>query len=227
MTGTSDGTRKALDRGRIVDGAVELADQIGLEPLTIRKLADHLGVRPMSLYHYFRGKEEIVDGMIGRVFDEVERPDPAALWKVAVRSRAHSLRAALRRHPWAIPLMESRRSPGPDILDHHEAMVATWLSTGFPIPLVAHGLAVVDAFVYGFALQEAALPFGERDGDLAEATEQILSPLSPERYPSLTRFAVEHVMQPGYDFGDSFEAGLTLLLDGVERAAEASVTNGN
>jgi AcrR family transcriptional regulator len=217
---TNGGTRVRLDRDRIIDGAVELADEIGLEPLTIRRLADHLGVRPMSLYHYARGKEDIVDGMVGRVFDEIERPDAGAPWKDAIRGRARSLRAALRRHPWAIPIMESRRTPGADILDHHEAMLTAWLETGFPLPVIAHGLAVVDAFVYGFALQEAALPFGDRDGDLTDASAQIVVPLSAERYPSLMRFTAEHVMQPGYDFGASFEVGLDYVLNGVEGAAK-------
>ena len=221
MARAGDRSGKALDR--IVDGAVELADKIGLEPLTIRRLADHLGVPPMSMYHYIRGKEDIVDRMVGRVFDEVERPDPAGPWRDAIRGRARSLRAALGRHPWAIPIMESRRSPGRDILDHHEAMVRTWLATGFPLPIVAHGLAVVDAFVYGFALQESALPLGERDGDLTTASEQIIAPLPPEQYPALVRFTAEHVLQPGYAFGASFEAGLDYLLDGLDHAAQAAV----
>ncbi|HBR88545.1 MAG TPA: TetR family transcriptional regulator [Microbacterium sp.] len=217
MKQTESRSRASLDRDRIIDGAVELADEIGLDPLTIRRLAEHLGARPMSLYHYVSNKDDIVDGMVGRVFDEVERPDPEAPWKEAVASRARSLRAALRRHPWAIPIMESRRTPGLDILEHHEAMLATWLRTGFPLQIVAHGLAVVDAFVYGFALQEAALPLGDAGGDLTEAGDQIIAPLSPEAYPSLVRFTSDHVMQPGYDFRDSFEAGLEIVLDGIER----------
>ena len=224
MSPSDPPSRGSLSRDHIIDGAMALADEIGLEPLTIRRLADHLGVRPMTIYHYVKNKDDIVDGMVGRVFDEVERPDPEAPWKEAVASRARSLRAALRRHPWAIPIMESRRTPGLDILEHHEAMLATWLRTGFPLQIVAHGLAVVDAFVYGFALQEAALPFGENDGDLTEASEQIIAPLSPEQYPALTRFTAEHVMQPGYSFGDSFEAGLGFMLDGVERAGRDATT---
>lgn len=224
MTEQRSRQRGTLGRDPIIGAAVELADEIGLEPLTIRRLADHLGVRPMSLYHYVHNKDDIIDGMVGRVFAEVERPDPTFPWKEAVRARARSLRGALRRHPWAIPIMESRRTPGAEILDHHEAMLATWLSTGYPMAVVAHGLGVVDAFVYGFALQEAALPLGEGGGDLTEASEQVVMPLSPEQYPSLVRFTMEHVMQPGYDFGDSFEVGLGYVLDGVERAGEAAAT---
>ncbi|BAK33956.1 TetR family transcriptional regulator [Microlunatus phosphovorus NM-1] len=223
MTLPTGNARAPLSRDRIIDGAVALADQIGLEPLTIRRLASHLGVKPMSVYHYVDGKDDIIDGMVGRVFDEVERPDPMVPWQDGSRRRARSLRAALRRHPWAIPLMESRRKPGTDILDHHEAVVATWLTTGFPLPIVAHALAVVDAFVYGFALQEAALPFGESSGDLTEASAQIIAPLSAEDYPALVRFTAEHVMRPGYDFGDSFEVGLDFVLDGVERMGAAAI----
>ena len=217
MSPSDPPSRGSLSRDHIIDGAMALADEIGLEPLTIRRLADHLGVRPMTIYHYVKNKDDIVDGMVGRVFDEVERPAADTLWKDAIASRARSLRDALRRHPWAIPIMESRRPPGADILDHHEALVTTWLSTGFSLAVVAHGLAVVDAFVYGFALQEAALPLGDAGGDLTEAGDQIIAPLSPEAYPSLVRFTSDHVMQPGYDFRDSFEAGLEIVLDGIER----------
>ncbi|MBN7793573.1 TetR/AcrR family transcriptional regulator [Microbacterium esteraromaticum] len=217
-----DAKRVVLDRAAVVAGAVELADEAGLEPLTIRRLADRLGVRPMTMYHYVDGKDDIVDGMVGQVFDEIERPDPGIPWKESIRRRARSLRTALRRHPWAIPLMESRRTPGADILDHHEAVLATWLGAGFELPVVAHGMAVVDAFVYGFALQESALPFGERDGDLAEISGDIAAHLAPDDYPALTRFTAEHVMRPGYDFGDSFEVGLEIVLDGIERLAARS-----
>lgn len=223
MAATPRRARTTLDRDRIIDGAVDLADDIGLEPLTIRRLAEHLGTRPMSIYHYVDGKEDIIDGMVGRVFDEIPLPATDVPWKDAIRARAHSLRAAMRRHPWAIPIMESRRKPGTDILDSHEAMLATWMSTGFPLPVVAHGVAVTDAFVYGFALQESALPLGGDDtsgGDLDEVSEEVVAPLSPERYPALVHFTMEHVMRPGYDFGDSFDAGLDIILDGVERLAE-------
>lgn len=213
-------SRGGLTRSAIIEGAIELADEIGLEPMTIRKLADHLGVKPMTLYHYVDGKDDIVDGMVGRVFDEVGVPDPGASWKDAIRERAHALRAALIRHSWAIPIMESRRTPALDILAHHEALIGAWLTAGFPLPLVAHGLAVVDAFTYGFALQETALPLGDTGGDLDEAAEQIVMPLSPEEFPNLVRFTMEHVMQPGYHFGDSFDPGLDFILDGLERAAQ-------
>ena len=128
MSPSDPPSRGSLSRDHIIDGAMALADEIGLEPLTIRRLADHLGVRPMTIYHYVKNKDDIVDGMVGRVFDEVERPAADTLWKDAIASRARSLRDALRRHPWAIPIMESRRTPGADILDHHETVAVECLA---------------------------------------------------------------------------------------------------
>lgn len=211
-----------LTREQIIRGAVSLADSIGLESLTIRRLCEVLGTKPMSIYHYVSGKEDIIDAMVGLVFEEVGVPDSTLEWKTAISKRARSMRSALRRHPWAIPIMESRPKPGIDILAHHEAMLACWLSTGFPLPIIANGIAAVDAFVYGFAIQENSLPLGgnlPEGGDLTEASEQIITPLNPDQYPHLVRFTAEHVMQPNYNFGDSFEPGLRFILEGVEKAA--------
>ncbi|AVG23237.1 TetR family transcriptional regulator [Pontimonas salivibrio] len=212
--------RSSLDRARIIQGAVALADQIGLEPLTMRRLAEHLKTKPMTLYHYVKNKEDILTGMVGYVFDEVERPDVELGWKEAITQRAQSFRLALTRHPWALPIIESQTQPGPNILDHHEAVLSAWMRSGLPLPLIAHGVAISDAFVFGFVLQETTLPLGgeeELGGNLDEASREIIAPLAPEKYPALTRFTAEHVMQPGYDFGDSFDVGLRFILDGIER----------
>ncbi|WP_344376328.1 TetR/AcrR family transcriptional regulator [Agromyces tropicus] len=211
--------RGSLDRDRVLRGAIGFADREGIEPLTIRRLADHLGVKPMTIYHYVANKEAIIDGMIDLVFDEIDRPAEDGPWRAGIRARASSLREVLRRHPWATPLMESRTSPGAATLGHHDAVLACWFRSGLPLELIAHGLAVVDAFVYGFALQEAALPFGDRPGDLTGAAEEIVVPLPEGEHVHLARFTQEYVLQPGYDFGRSFDFGLDLILDGIEAAA--------
>lgn len=213
--------RGSLSRERVIAGAVELADEIGIDPLTIRKLSDHLHTKPMTIYHYIDGKEAIIDGMIGFVFAEIRRPPLDLHWKDAIRVRAESARQVLRRHWWAPPLMESRLNPVPDILGHHEAVLECWFRAGFSLAMIAHAGAVLDAFIYGFALQESSLPFGDDEGDLSDAADLIVSPLSPDEYPYMVRFAAEYVMQPEYDFGRSFEFGLQLILDGLERAAES------
>ncbi len=182
----------------------------------MRALARGLGVKPMALYHHLAGKEEILDGMVDGVFAEIALPDEHLDWHTALRERASSTRAALRRHPWATPLMESRTAPGPATLRHHEAVIATLRRAGFSIPLTAHAVAVLDAYVYGFALSESSLPF-EGPEDVGELAEAILSRLPAEEYPAFIEFATEHVLQPGYDYGEEFAFGLELILDGLER----------
>lgn len=216
-TGSATGNpRTRLTRERVLAAAVDLADRIGADALTIRKLADELDVKPMSLYHHVANKEAILDGMVDAVFAEIDLPPSDLPWRDAMARRCRSARAALNRHPWATPLMESRTTPGMETLRHHDAVVACLRRGGLSFELTAHAYAVLDAFVYGFAIQEASLPFegGEEIGALAE---EMIAPMA-EQLPHLAEFTIEHVLQPGYDFGDSFEFGLTLLLDGLEAA---------
>ncbi len=209
----------ALTRERVLVGAVELADEVGVEPLTIRRLAEALGSRPMTLYGYVGGKEDILDGMVDVVFGEIEPPPTDLPWRPALRRRCVSAREVLRRHPWAVPLMESRTSPGPRTLRHHDAVLGCLRSGGLPTPVVAHAYAVVDAFVYGFAVQEASLPGGGAGEEIGDMAESMVGALPADEYPHLAAFTAEHVLRPGYDFGDSFEVGLDLVLDGIERLA--------
>ena len=212
--------RTPLTRDRILEAAVGLADRTGIEALTIRKLATELDVKPMTLYHHVDGKEAVLDGMIDLVFSEIALPGEDLAWRDAVRGRCLSTREVLVRHPWSVPLMESRRSPGPATLRHHEAMLACFLDSGMSMQLTAHAYAVIDSYVYGFAIQEANVPVQGAAGD-EEVTQQIAAQFSPDPYPHLVRFAAEHVMRPEYRFGDSFEYGLDVLLAGLEAAAEA------
>ena len=212
--------RTPLTRDRILEAAVGLADRTGIEALTIRKLATELDVKPMTLYHHVDGKEAVLDGMIDLVFTEIALPDEDLAWRDAVRGRCLSTREVLVRHPWSVPLMESRRSPGPATLRHHEAMLACFLDSGMSMQLTAHAYAVIDSYVHGFAIQEANVPVQGAAGD-EDVTRQIAAQFAPDQYPHLVRFADEHVLRPGYRFGDSFEYGLDLLLAGLEAAAEA------
>ncbi|WES62728.1 TetR/AcrR family transcriptional regulator [Microbacter sp. GSS18] len=207
-------------RERIMAAAVDLADREGIEALTIRALAGEMGVGPMTLYHYVDGKETVLDGMVDAVFAKIAPPDPALPWRDAVRSRCVSAKGVLVRHPWSVPLLESRRTPGPETLGHHEAMLACFFGGGLSMQLAAHAYAVLDAYVYGFSIQEASLPFQGGEGS-AEIAAEISSAFLPDQYPNLVRFTAEHAMQPGYDFGVSFEYGLDLLLDGLEAAHRA------
>jgi AcrR family transcriptional regulator len=218
MAATSEATRHRMTRERVLAGALELADRIGVTDLTIRRLADALDSKPMTIYHHVPSKDEILDGIVDLVFAEIELPDPALGWRPAVRARCVSAREVLARHPWAVPLMESRRSPGPATLRHHDAVVAC-LRRGLSMQMTAHAYAVLDAFVYGFAIQEAALP--TPGDDMTEVVDGLVSEQFAEHFPALHAFTIEHALQPGYDFGAEFDFGLDLILDGLEaRAAE-------
>jgi AcrR family transcriptional regulator len=220
-TTTHDPPTRPLSTARVLTAAVELADRVGIEAFTIRKLAADLGAKPMSIYHHVANKEAIVDGMVDIVFSEIDLPPDDADWKIAMRQRASSARAVLARHGWAPPLMESRTSPGPATLRHHDAVLGCLRRGGFSIEMTAHAYALIDNYVYGFALQEANLPFDiEGDGgDLSELAETIIEPLIASEYPHLVELTTEHVLQPGYRFGDEFAFGLDLILDGLEAAA--------
>jgi len=211
--------RTHLTRERVLEGAMALADEVGLEGFTMRRLAVALDTKPMTIYHHVPSKDEILDGIVDRVFAQITLPPEDVPWDQAVRIRTISARAVLNRHWWAAPLMESRTSPGPDTLRHHDAMVATFRRGGLSWQMTAHAYAVIDSYMYGFAFEEANLP-GDADGGMAEVAEEMMTGYA-EAYPHLLAFTTEHVMRSGYSFGTSFEFGLDLLLDGLVRAAAA------
>ena len=209
--------RPRLSRDRVLQAAVTLADRSGIEALSMRKLGDELGVEAMSLYKHVANKDDLLDGMVDGVFAEIGVPQDEPDWRTAMRLRAVSVRQVLRRHPWALPLMQSRTSPGPSTLGHHDALIGVLRAADFSVALTAHALSVIDAYVYGFALQEKALPF-DSEVRSAEVVEQILAAMPAERWPHLVEFSREHVLRPGYDYGQEFEWGLDLVLDGLQRA---------
>jgi AcrR family transcriptional regulator len=214
--GTSE-ERSPLSRERVLRGAIAIADEKGLAALTMRSLAQELGAKPMSLYHYVANKDEMLDGVVDLVFSEIELPSSAGDWRAELRRRADSARQALQRHPWATALMESRTTPGPATLRHHDAILGTLRAAGFSVKMAAHAYALLDAYVYGSALQEAALPFSGPD-TVAGVAEPIVQLFAEGEYPHLMEMATEHVLKPGYDFGDEFEFGLNMILDALAAA---------
>ncbi|SNT52794.1 TetR/AcrR family transcriptional regulator [Actinacidiphila glaucinigra] len=215
---TPQPARKTLTRQRVVRAAVELADAGGLETISMRKVGEAVGVEAMSLYNHVANKEDLLDGMVDVVFGEVELPTPGDDWRQAMRQRAISMRLALSRHRWAIGLMESRSTPGPATLRHHDAVLGCLREGGLSLTLTAHAVSVLDSYIYGFALQEKTLPFGSPE-ETAELAGSIMSGFGDGEYPYLTEIATAHVMRPGYSYGDEFEAGLDLILNGLQQAA--------
>jgi AcrR family transcriptional regulator len=210
--------KQRLSADRVLDGAMALADEMGIGAFTIRKLADALDTKPMTIYHHVSSKDAILDGMVDRVFAEIDRPPPDLDWKPAIRHRCLSARRVLARHTWAAPLMESRTNPGPETLGHHDAVLGCLRRGGLSLEMTAHAYALIDSYLYGFALQEASLP-ATGGAEMAELAKTLIEPLPADHYPHLTEFTTGHVLQPGYDFRAEFDFGLDLILDALEARA--------
>ena len=208
--------RVPLSRERVLRAAFDRTDKEGVEALTMRKLAQELGVEAMSLYRHVRNKGDIVDGMVDLVFAEIGQPPSGVDWKAAMRQRAISAREVLTGHPWAIGLMESRSTPGPATLQHHDAVLACLRNQGFSIALAGHAYSALDSYIYGFALSQASLPFDTGE-QAAAMVEMFLRQFPAEQFPHLFEMGSQHVMRPGYDYAKEFEFGLDLILDGLER----------
>jgi AcrR family transcriptional regulator len=195
----------------------------------------------MSLYHHVPNKEELLDGMVDIVFSEIELPSTDVDWKTAMRRRAISTREALNRHRWAVGLMESRRQPGPASIRLHNAVLGCLREGGFSIEMTIQAYSVQDAYIYGFALQEKSLPFDNPEESAAVAEEQVrqfaesaeeqpFAELAEERqlaalaeeFPYLSEVVAGHVAKVGYDFTASFEYGLDLILDALERRRDTA-----
>ena len=210
-------SRKPLNRKRVLRAAVAHADRHGLEELSMRKLAEVLRVAPMALYRHIANKDDLIDAMIDVVFSEIELPARDADWSAAMRQRAISVRDSLARHRWAIGLMESRTHPGPANLRHHDAVLGNLRAAGFSVEMAAHAYSALDSYIYGFALTRMNLPFENGSGEVVDVAESMLEPFPVNTYPNLVEFITEHAMKPGYQYGDEFEYGLDLILDGLER----------
>ncbi|QQQ74611.1 TetR/AcrR family transcriptional regulator C-terminal domain-containing protein [Saccharothrix sp. 6-C] len=215
-----------LSRDRVLRAAVAIADAGGLAGLTMRSLGDALGVKPMSLYHHVKNKDEILDGIVDLVFARMELPTPGGDWRHEMVKRADSARDVLKRHPWAIGLLESRKAPGPATLRHHDATIGTLRRAGFSVAMTAHAYALLDSYVYGFAVQEAALPFNGPDS-ATEVTADIMAHFGEGEYPHLVEMATEHVLRPGNDFADEFPFGLGVILDALAGWLPAEVSPGS
>jgi AcrR family transcriptional regulator len=212
--------RKALNRERVVQAAIALADAHGIGALTMRRLGGSLGVEAMSLYHHVSSKDDVLDGMADAMMEEIGLPGGAD-WKEAMRARARSAREVFSRHPWAIGLVDTRRSPGPATLRHADRVIGVLREAGFSMALALHAHILLDSYIYGFALQETSLPVATDDESDAFA-EEMLEAMG-EAYPHLAELTRARVLDPEYRFGMEFEFGLDLILNRLDElhAAEA------
>jgi AcrR family transcriptional regulator len=214
MTKQKIANRKPLSRARVLQAAVALGDEAGLEAFSMRGLAQELGVVPMALYKHIANKEELLDGMVDIVFSEIELPSGDLEWRSAMQRRAISTREALQRHSWAIGMMESRH-PGPANLRNHNAVMGCLREAGFSFEMAVHAYSVQDAYIYGFALQEKDLGFETPDsaGEAAQRRGETIGVL--ENYPYLVEIATK-LPESGYDNAVEFAWGLDLILGGLD-----------
>jgi AcrR family transcriptional regulator len=210
--------RAPLSRDRVLRAAVALADEGGIELLSMRRLAEELGVVPMALYKHVANKEELLDGMIDVVVGEIDPPVAGAGWKSAVRQRILSARRALLRHPWASRVMESKPNPTPVVLAYMDSMIGLFGAGGFSVNLTHHVMHTIGSRVLGFS-QELFNDSSTVDPEVAAVMMRELGPKFPNVLAIATAASHEEasVVGPGCDDQYEFEFALDLLLDGFER----------
>lgn len=210
--------RRRLSRDQVLQSAVALADQIGIEALSMRKLADELGVVPMALYKHVANKDELLDGMVDLIVAEIDPPVPGSDWKGAVRQRILSARRSLHRHPWAPGVIESRTNPTPAVLAYMDSMIGTFLSGGFSASLTHHAMHAVGSRLYGFT-QEV---FNDSQAAGRNATPAVPREVEAT-YPNIAEMVrvVYHdqtsIVGGGCDDQFEFEFALDLLLEGLDK----------
>jgi len=218
--GMKTGSRLPLNRDRVFAAAVEIADGRGVGAVTMREVASRLGVEAMSLYNHVANKDDILDGMVDLVIEQVELPSEVDGWREAMRRRAVSAHQVFGWHPWLAPLLDSRESSGPSRLRYLDWVLGTLMTAGFSPVGASRAFSLLDSYIYGFGIQQFNM---SADGDASpeEMAEAILASIPADKYPYLHRIA-SHAMESGYDAESDFDFGLELILDGLERILEES-----
>jgi AcrR family transcriptional regulator len=215
--------RAPLSRQRVLRAAVALADADGVEALSMRKLAQQLGVVPMALYKHVANKDELLDGMVDVVVGEIDPPLSGTDWKTAIRRRVLSARSALLRHPWASRVIESRATATPTVLQYMDSMIGIFRAGGFSIDLTHHAMHAMGSRLLGFS-QEL---FDDTADIGPEMQADMLRDLA-DGYPSITELvmAITHdegsVVGQGCDDQFEFEFALDLMLDGLARLQDTA-----
>ncbi len=211
--------REPLSRDQVLRAAIRLADEGGLESVSMRRLGQVLRVEAMSLYKHVASKDDILDGIADLVVGDFEVPSGDVDWKTAVRRSAISAHQTLFRHPWASSLIESRLTAGPARLRYLDAVIGVLAAAGFPIPIVIRAIMALDSHTYGFVLQEMAWSFDTENA--SEMAAAFARGIPAGEYPNLLAMAEMTATAPGGASVD-FEFGLDLILDGLERLRDTT-----
>ena len=202
-----------LSRERVLQAGIQLADKDGIEALSMRKLAQQLSVKAMSLYNHVANKDDLIDGMVDIVVSKMEIPALVADWKTAMRQRALSAYRVLLDHPWATMVIVSRVNVGPAMLCYINATLGCLVEAGFSFEMADHIWNAIDSHIYGFTLQKLNFPFEE--AEYADAANQYVAMLPVEKYPYLNQLTHD-VMEGRYNGIHDFEFGLDLLLSSLD-----------
>lgn len=211
--------RRPLSRDRVLRAAIRLADEGGLEFVSMRKLGRVLRVEAMSLYKHVTNKDDILDGIADLVMSDFEVPSRDVDWKIAVRRTSISAHQTLLRHPWASSLIESRINAGPARLRYLDAVIGVLSAAGFEMAVVIRAIMALDSHTYGFVLQELAWSFDPVNAPEMAAT--FARGLPAGDYPNLLAMAELAATAPGGAPVD-FAFGLDLILDGLERLRDTA-----
>jgi AcrR family transcriptional regulator len=204
--------RGALSRERVLRAAIELADASGAEALTMRRLAQALGVEAMTLYHYVRNKEDLLDGIVDLVVGEFEPPTTDGDWKAALRRTAMSAHDALVRHPWAANLMLAGGVRDAR-LRYMDGLLGCLRRGGFSAEMTHHAYHALDSHILGFTLWQVGILSA---GDLPDLATTFLGRVRANGYAFLAEHVEQHLEERPEDQSE-FEFGLDLILDGLER----------
>ena len=208
--------RIPLTRERVLRVAVRLADEVGFESLTMRRLGQELGVQAMSLYNHVANKDDIRDGIVDLVLSEIEVPSNDTDWKAAVRQSAISAHEVFLRHPWACSLMMATTGVSPARLHWMESLLGTLRHAGFSADLTHHAYHALDSHITGFTLWQVSFPFNTQ-AELADLAENFRRELPANEYPYVAEHVERHLAEPTPDDPSEFEFGLDLILDGLAR----------
>jgi AcrR family transcriptional regulator len=213
--------RRPLSRERVLRAAIKLADEGGIEALSMRKLAKELGVEAMSLYNHVANKGDVLDGIVDTALAEIVVPTGEADWKPAIREIAISAHETLLRHPWASGLW-MRQRPGPARLRYGDSLLGCLRNAGFSKDLTYHAYHIIESYILGYTFQV----LGYQSVDTEQFADIAASFLSGEfsvDYPHFTEHALQHMEpEPGHDDVSAYELGLDLILDGLERLRDTA-----
>jgi len=207
-------SRGPLSRDRVLAAAIRLADEEGIDGLSMRRLAQGLGVEAMSLYHWFPNKDALLGAMVDAVYDEVQLPARGQDWRADMRATAISTQGALLRHGWATGLLMTATSPSPARLRYMDAILGRLRAAGFSAHMTHHAYHALESHTVGYVLW--VLPYLALSKERPDLAERFLEDLPTTDMPHLVEHVNEHINPSEKDDFDEFEFGLDVLLDGLE-----------